>query len=80
MGINRLLIDNRNSGLQFITYHFGKVFVTHFADGNMSWFDTERPHIVILCTIKHKLQKYYLSNSKSTNLYIRIFTFKHRKI
>jgi len=40
------------------------VFVTHFADGNMSWFDTERPHIVILC--KHKLQKYYLSNSKST--------------
>jgi len=38
----------------------------------MSWFDTERPHIVILCIIKHKLQKYYLSNSKSTNLYIRI--------
>jgi len=48
------------------------VFVTHFADSNMSWFDTERPHIVILCIIKHKLQKYYLSNSKSTNLYIRI--------
>jgi len=48
------------------------VFVTHFADGNMSWFDTERPHIVILCIIKHKLQKYYLSNSKSTNSYIRI--------
>jgi len=33
----------------------------------MSWFDTERPHVVILCIIKHKLQKYYLSNSKSTN-------------
>jgi len=48
------------------------VFVTHFADGNMSWFDTERPHTVILCIIKHKLQKYYLSNSKSTNVYIRI--------
>jgi len=56
------------------------VLVTHFADGNMSWFDTERPHIVILCIIKHKLQKYYFSNSKLTNLYIRIFTFKHRKI
>jgi len=63
MGINRLLIDNRNN----------VVPVTHFVDGNMSWFDTERPHIVILCIMKHKLQKYYLSNSKSTNLYIRIF-------